>query len=189
MLDPGHADRAFDNLGAADLAEHSQTAPPSVGPITFGDFTAVPSARTLLRDGSPVGLGGRAFDLLMALLEARGQIVSKAAIMQRVWPEIAVEETNLRVQLSRLRQALGGERWRIKTIQCRGYLLVQDTPVGWDAQAPARPKEPAVVVIDMDSERGEQLWRLLAQAGVRVEGLASLAGLFQTAAREQEGRR
>jgi DNA-binding winged helix-turn-helix (wHTH) protein len=152
-------------------------------PIVFGAFLVAPAARTVLRDGAPVDLGGRAFDLLMSLLEARGRIVSKAEIMDRVWPGLAVEETNLRVQLSRLRQALGDERWRIKTIQCRGYMLVMDPPVARLSvdQRPAevRASEPAVVIIDADGESREQLRRLLLDAGVRVEGLASLVGLLQ----------
>src|SRR5215469_4054045 len=54
-------------------------------PIAFRDFVALPAARTLLHRGMPVEIGGRAFDLLLALLRRRGAIVSKEEIMRAVW--------------------------------------------------------------------------------------------------------
>jgi DNA-binding winged helix-turn-helix (wHTH) protein len=55
--------------------------------IAFGRFLLLPHRRELLADGRPVKLGGRAFDVLMALIEARGAVVSKDALMARVWPD------------------------------------------------------------------------------------------------------
>jgi DNA-binding winged helix-turn-helix (wHTH) protein len=149
--------------------------------IDLGPFTVHPASRSLSRDGTPVELGSRAFDVLITLLSARGQIVSKDTLLQRVWPNINVEETNLRVQLSHVRQALGEERWRIKTVPSRGYLLVADPA---EAQAPEAPPRAgasnlAIVFIDANFENREYLRRMLVSAGVRVETLGSLAGLFQ----------
>ena len=56
--------------------------------IAFGRFRVLPHCRELLTDGRPVKLGGRAFDVLMALIEAHGAVVSKNALMARVWPVI-----------------------------------------------------------------------------------------------------
>jgi len=63
--------------------------------IAFGRFLLLRHRRELLADGRPVKLGGRAFDVLMALIEARGAVVSKDTLMSRVWPDQIVEENNL----------------------------------------------------------------------------------------------
>jgi DNA-binding winged helix-turn-helix (wHTH) protein len=68
--------------------------------IAFGRFLLSPNRRELLTGGRPVRLGGRAFDVLMALVEAHGAVVSKDALMARVWPDRIVEENNLQWQIS-----------------------------------------------------------------------------------------
>jgi DNA-binding winged helix-turn-helix (wHTH) protein len=89
--------------------------------IAFGRFLLLPHRRELLADGRPVRLGGRAFDVLMALIEARGAVVSKNALMARVWPDRIVEENNLQWQISALRAAFGADRNLIRTVSGRGY--------------------------------------------------------------------
>jgi DNA-binding winged helix-turn-helix (wHTH) protein len=89
--------------------------------IEFGRFRLLPRRRQLLADGAPVELGTRAFDLLMALVEADGALVTKKQLQALVWPDIFVEETNLKVQISALRKALGEGREFIQTETGRGY--------------------------------------------------------------------
>jgi predicted ATPase/DNA-binding winged helix-turn-helix (wHTH) protein len=89
--------------------------------IEFGHFRIVPHRRELLADGLPVKLGGRAFDMLMALIEGRGTVLGKDALMARVWPNRVIEEKNLHAQISALRAALGTEREVIRTVPGRGY--------------------------------------------------------------------
>jgi DNA-binding winged helix-turn-helix (wHTH) protein len=89
--------------------------------IEFGRFRLLPRRRQLLADGAPVELGTRAFDLLMALVEADGALVTKKQLQALVWPDIFVEETNLKVQISALRKALGEGRDFIQTETGRGY--------------------------------------------------------------------
>ncbi|HEX6441659.1 MAG TPA: transcriptional regulator, partial [Stellaceae bacterium] len=89
--------------------------------VAFGHFRVVPHRRELLADGQPIRLGGRAFDVLMALIEARGSVVGKDALMARVWPGRIVEENSLAAQISALRAALGAERELIRTVSGRGY--------------------------------------------------------------------
>src|SRR5271156_5664597 len=89
--------------------------------VVFGRFRVLPHRRELLANGRPVKLGGRAFDVLMALIEAHGAVVSKNALMARVWPERIVEENNLQWQISTLRGALGADRNLIRTVSGRGY--------------------------------------------------------------------
>ena len=92
--------------------------------IAFGRFQVLPDQRDVLADGRPVKLGGRAFDMLMALIEARGAVVSKETLMARVWPGIVVCEQNLKVQISALRKALGADRNLISTEFGRGYRFI-----------------------------------------------------------------
>src|SRR6202011_6174838 len=89
--------------------------------VAFGRFWVLPHRRELLADGQPVKLGGRAFDVLMALIEARGAVLSKDALMNRVWPDRIVEENNLQSQIVALRKAFGAERDLIRAVSGRGY--------------------------------------------------------------------
>ena len=88
---------------------------PTAG-IAFGRFRVLPQRRELLADGQPIKLGGRAFDVLMALIEARGAVVAKDALMERVWPDRIVEENNLQAHISALRKTFGTERELIRTL-------------------------------------------------------------------------
>src|ERR1700731_2195901 len=89
--------------------------------IEFGHFRIVPHRRELLADGQPVHLGGRTFDVLMALIGGQGAVVSRGALMERVWPNRIVEESSLQVQISVLRNAFGADRKLIRTISGRRY--------------------------------------------------------------------
>jgi predicted ATPase/DNA-binding winged helix-turn-helix (wHTH) protein len=96
----------------------------AAGPATslfFGRFRVSPHRRELLGDGQSIRLGGRAFDVLIALIEARGAVLSKDALMERVWPGRIVEDNNLQTHISSLREALGADRELIRTISGRGY--------------------------------------------------------------------
>src|ERR1700746_1653021 len=94
--------------------------------IAFGRFLLLAHRLELLADGRPVKLGGRAFDVLMALIEARGAVVSKNALMARVWPDRIVEENNLQWQISALRAAFGADRNLIRTVSGRGYQFTDE---------------------------------------------------------------
>jgi len=98
--------------------------------ISFGPFELAVAERVLLEDGKPVQLGGRAFDILVALVERAGQVVSKQELAERVWPGLSVDEGALRVQIASLRKALGGGKpgtWYVTTSQGRGYCFVAPT--------------------------------------------------------------
>src|SRR5262245_25933477 len=90
----------------------------------FGPFQLIPERQSLLRGEESVRIGGRALDLLTALVERPGQVVSKAELMARAWPGTVVDESNLKVNMSGLRQALGecvDEPTYIATVPRRGY--------------------------------------------------------------------
>ena len=73
--------------------------------LEFGRFRILFRRREVLADGRPLQLGGRAFDVLVALIEANGAVVSKDELMSRVWPGRIVEDNNLHAQIKALRQA------------------------------------------------------------------------------------
>lgn len=87
----------------------------------FADWQLWPASRELRHHEQVVPLGGRAFDLLLALLEAGDQLASKELLYERVWPGLAVEPNNLQVQVWTLRKLLGTQA--IATVARRGYRL------------------------------------------------------------------
>lgn len=95
----------------------------------FGEFRADPVRRLLLRDGEPVAVTAKAFSLLIALLERRGELVEKDELLRRVWPDTYVTEANLTQNISSLRKALGeraGDRRYIVTVPGSGYSFVAE---------------------------------------------------------------
>lgn len=98
----------------------------------FGEFLLSTEERKLTRDGIELPLGARAFDMLSFMVENRHRVLTKAEILDAVWPDIAVEESNLTVQVSALRKVLGTKA--LATIPGRGYQFVLS--VGEDTLAP-----------------------------------------------------
>jgi predicted ATPase/DNA-binding winged helix-turn-helix (wHTH) protein len=94
--------------------------------LKFGRFQVLPHRREFLAEGVPIALGSRAFDVLMTLIEAGGELVTKDEILSRVWPGMVVEEHSLQFHISALRKVLGKDRGFIKTISGRGYRFVAD---------------------------------------------------------------
>jgi len=104
--------------------------------ISFGPYRLLAAQRLLLEGDTPVRLGSRAFDILAALIERAGEVVGKEELIARAWPQTFVEDSNLKIQISALRRALGdgqnGHRY-VVTVPGRGYNFV----------APVSPEEPA----------------------------------------------
>jgi DNA-binding winged helix-turn-helix (wHTH) protein len=100
----------------------------------FGRFELQPSQRRLLNDGHPVELGHRALDVLLALVERAGQLVTKDQLLSLVWPGVVVEENNLQVQISALRKILGTAA--IATTAGRGYCFTLELTPGSESSTP-----------------------------------------------------
>ena len=95
--------------------------------LSFGPFDFIPAQRLLMRDGTALRLGSRAFDVLNTLVERAGDVVSKEDIIAAVWPNTYVDEANLRVHISSLRKALGEDQLPaplIENVPGRGYAFV-----------------------------------------------------------------
>ena len=103
--------------------------PGSAAISEFGRFTLLPYRRELLADGQPIELGGRAFDVLLALIDAPGAVLTKDELMGRVWPGRVVEENSLQAQVSALRKALGADRDLIRTVAGRSYQFTGEMPM------------------------------------------------------------
>jgi DNA-binding winged helix-turn-helix (wHTH) protein len=103
----------------------------------FGPFRVDLRRRVLERAGTPIALSGKAFEILVALLERRGEILDKDTLMKSVWPDTVVEENNLTVNISWLRKALGETPQAaqyILTIPGRGYRFIGEIT---SAESPA----------------------------------------------------
>ena len=121
---------------------------------SFGPFVLSPG-KELRRDGAVVPLGQRALALLEAMLDARGEVVTKAEILERVWPGLIVEEGNITVQVAALRKELGvrpsGEDW-IVTVPRIGYRLLRDAP---PVEALSYSGKPSVAVLPFVNLSGD----------------------------------
>jgi len=151
--------------------------------ISFGRFRLLPARRLLLEGDKPVRIGSRALDLLIALAERPCELISKAELIAKVWPDTFVGETNLRVHIRSLRRTLGdgqaGNRY-ISNATGRGYSFV--APVS----ASARPRGPTVpqavteplstVTLPLRSSigRDELIGKVLAQ--LPDQGLSTFVG-------------
>lgn len=104
--------------------------------FAFGRFRVDVGSRRVLRDGEPLAITAKAFDILAALVEQAGRVVDKDELMRRVWPDAIVEESNLSQQIFLLRKALGEgpkDHRFIATVPRRGYRFVADVTVVGDA--------------------------------------------------------
>src|ERR1700737_3462022 len=106
----------------------------------FGPYRIDRRSRVLLRDGAIVPLSPKVLDTLVALVEHPGVVVSKDELLQLVWPDSFVEESNLAQNISVLRKVLGQVPDHvpyIETIPKRGYRFVPEVTIA----VPAKPIE------------------------------------------------
>ena len=115
--------------------------------LKFGSFELQARRRRLLRDGEPVAIGARAFDVLVALAERRDRVVTKAELLDLAWPGLVVEENNLQVQISALRRLLGPQA--IATVPGRGYRFTAAPSDRAEADAPFRQRLAAILAADV----------------------------------------
>jgi DNA-binding winged helix-turn-helix (wHTH) protein/TolB-like protein/Tfp pilus assembly protein PilF len=119
----------------------------------FGSFRVNPAERLLLREGQPVPLKAKVFDILLVLIRRSGHLVEKSEIMTAIWPDSFVEESNLTVSVSLLRKALGDdgdEHKYIQTVSGRGYRFLGEVRELGKPQdqlsAPPRRRSPLLSV-------------------------------------------
>ena len=133
-FDVEHAVQPQD-MDNAIFEKRIESADASPTKVLFGPFCLLPTQFLLLEGDKPVPLGSRALEILIALLERRGELVSKQDLTARVWPKLFVDPSNLTVHMSALRRALrdgrDGRRF-IVNIRGRGYCFVASVDVSGD---------------------------------------------------------
>ncbi|MEH2567592.1 ATP-binding protein [Bradyrhizobium sp. AZCC 2289] len=138
--------------------------------LSFGPFSLLVAGRLLKRADEPIPLGGRALDVLITLAERAGEVVSYRELISIAWPNVTVDEANLRVQIATLRKALGdgegGARY-ISNVAGRGYCFV--APVTRSA-GPSIPAEG-----NADGERPRKLPPRLARMVGRDEAVRAVS--------------
>ncbi|MEH2567211.1 ATP-binding protein [Bradyrhizobium sp. AZCC 2289] len=143
--------------------------------ISFGPFSLFVAERLLKKVDKPIPLGGRALDILIALAERPGEVVTHKELISTAWPDVTVEEANLRFQMAALRKALGdgrdGARY-ISNVAGRGYCFV--APV-----TRSSAKQPAPVTEIGTTERVKKLPPRLARMVGRDDTVRSLAEQLQ----------
>ncbi len=130
--------------------------------LAFGSFRLNPENGTLLRDGELAPIGQKGALILRALLKSPGEVLTKAQLMDAAWPGMAVEESNLSVQIASLRKALGpvpeGGEW-IVTVPRVGYRLFVAGPAANSLLAqPAWPEPvlPSIAVLPFENMGGDR---------------------------------
>lgn len=128
----------------------------------FSPFALHVQRRLLVRDGNPVPLTSKAFDILLLLIERREEVIDKNDLLEAVWPKQAVEESNLTVHISGLRKALGersGDHKYVITVPGRGYKFAapvlkspadgvgRDEPVSESTRAVGLPGRRGTLVV------------------------------------------
>jgi predicted ATPase/DNA-binding winged helix-turn-helix (wHTH) protein len=162
--------------------------------LSFGPFSLFAAGRLLKKADEPVPLGGRVLDVLIALAERAGEVVPRKELISTVWPDVTVEDANLRAHIAALRKVLGdgrdGARY-ISNISGRGYCFVAPvtrssaretapvigiTPAGRVQKLPPRPTR-MVGRDDTVRALAEQLqtWRFVSIVGPGGVGKTTVA--------------
>lgn len=160
------------------------------GRFAFGPFEFDTKSGRLIRDGRAVAIGTRGASLLATLLAAEGKVVSKASMMDAVWPGLAVEESNLSVQVAALRKLMGpapdGGEW-IVTVPRVGYRFSCGQDRAWGADSIGRAESrsgPAIAVMPFEDSGGDPDCRYFAD-GITDDLIMALTRFrwFRVAAR------
>lgn len=176
----------IETVNAQSPTAHPKTAGPCSRPAqagaeyAFGDFALYPARKLLVRGETRVMLGGRAFDLLVALVARAGDVVDHHELVAAVWPHAVVEENGLRVHMSALRKALGASPadQYVLTVPGRGYRFVK--PVKASLTAPeAQPRAPRLERLIGRETALERLAQGLTQA--RIATVTGAGGVGKSA--------
>src|SRR6202035_3988610 len=162
--------------------------------LSFGPFSLLTAERLLKKADESIPLGGRALDILIALTERAGEVVTHQELISTVWPDVTVEEANLRFQMAALRKALGdgrdGARY-LSNIFGRGYCFVAPvtrstaartapvTAIATTERVQRLPPRPARMVGRDDTVRSLaqqiQMWRFVSIVGPGGVGKTTVA--------------
>jgi DNA-binding winged helix-turn-helix (wHTH) protein len=152
----------------------------------FGPFRLDTDAEILFRGAEPIVLGHRAVALLQLLLERAGVPVTKDALLEAAWPGLAIEDSNLTVQIAALRRVFDdadGANW-IETMPRRGYRYVGPAVATGGSPAAALPStlpgKPSVAVLPFTNLSVDPEQEYFADGMVEdiIAGLSRIKWLF-----------
>src|SRR5437588_4013692 len=157
----------------------------------FGPFQLDPKNRILLRDRQSVPLTPKVFDTLLLLVERGGQLVLKDELMQAIWPDSFVEESNLTQTVFMVRKALGetgGDQRYIMTVPGHGYRFVAAVKPLRENEQPealAAADQQAEGVLEVERTAIRWTWIILGMAillvaiGLYIARMRSRAALLK----------
>jgi TolB-like protein len=168
-----------------NIAEMDRQSPSVI--YKFGPFALDIEGGMLLRGVEPTLLGKRAIALLRLLLDRAASPISKDALIEAAWPGLAIEDSNLTVQIAALRRVLdqdGGAGW-IETLPRRGYRYVGPAVTrthdggseARQARALPMPEKPSIAVLPFDCP-GDDAWFADGMAADIITGLSRIKWLF-----------
>jgi predicted ATPase/DNA-binding winged helix-turn-helix (wHTH) protein len=139
--------------------------------VSFGPFRLLPSQQLLLDRGRPVPIGGRALDILITLVNRAGEVITKDELIACAWPNVSVDEGNLRTQMAIIRKTLrdgeAGVRY-IATVAGRGYCFV--SPASRSEERDTLPADERI------SRPLSQIPTRLTKVIGRAESISEIAG-------------
>jgi predicted ATPase/DNA-binding winged helix-turn-helix (wHTH) protein len=139
-----HCAHHHERQNLADLVREGGMSEANANLVYVCDQWEIDLGRRELRSrGVPVPLGGRAFEVVMVLVQSASELVTKDDLMDRVWPGATVGEGTIHVHISAVRKALGADRTMLKTASGRGYRLLGN----WT------PQRRTAVRVDSPSKR------------------------------------
>ena len=190
-LKDGESGLATDRSRALDDGKFGGPAPAMIGSrsswreqaVSFGPFRLHVARRTLERSGVALNVGGRALEILIALIERAGEVVSRNELMTRVWPDVTVDDVSLRVHIAALRKALADgepDARYVATLTGRGYCFVAPVIRLNEAKSPV----VASVVLGPSSSLPRRLTRMVGRsqtvgdisAQLRAERFVAIVG-------------
>jgi DNA-binding winged helix-turn-helix (wHTH) protein/TolB-like protein/Tfp pilus assembly protein PilF len=149
----------------------------------FGSFRLDPIGGSLQRDGNPIPVSPKAFEILVALVQNSGRVLTKDELMSAVWPDTFVDEINLTVHISALRKALGDKPDTpeyIATVPRQGYSFVasviekhqddaniRSEPIQ-DSASPYQQEDSPVAEGNHEKTRPERGWAEYALRAVAI---------------------
>lgn len=167
--------------------------------VRFGEVLFDGEARSVCRNGDPVHLTPKAFELLRLLIEARPRAVPKDELREQLWPDVVVDEANLKNLVAEIRGALGGDGDAIRTIHRYGYAFtaaenaIEARLVGADRTWPLHHGENRIgrgdgcaAVVSMTGVSRHHATIRIGAAGVTLEDAGSKNGTWRNGERVSE---
>src|SRR5215470_6316714 len=125
-------------MGTAIILSQTRT-------FSFGPFVLAPERQVLVKGARPIRVGARCLEILTALVERAGELITKDELISRVWPDTFVEESNLKVNVAALRRVLGDRQEApryVATANGRGYRFIAPVESSAPVQEPAPGTKP-----------------------------------------------